>query len=78
MGVDFFEIYVATPLSVCEERDTKGLYAKARRGELSGLTGIDAPYEEPISPDLRLEATGDIDAVVSRVVSQFSSAWSVS
>jgi sulfate adenylyltransferase len=50
----FFEIFVDTPIEVCEERDTKGLYAKARRGELKGFTGIDDPYEAPPSPELRL------------------------
>jgi bifunctional enzyme CysN/CysC len=75
-GVGFFEIYIATPLSVCEERDTKGLYAKARRGELSGMTGVDAPYEEPESPDMRIEAVGDIDAVAEQIVSAFASSWS--
>lgn len=75
-GVGFFEIHVATSLAVCEERDTKGLYAKARRGELTGMTGVDAPYEEPLSPDLRIDAVGDIDAVASRVIAEFSSAWS--
>jgi adenylyl-sulfate kinase len=47
------EVYVAAPLSVCEERDPKGLYRKARAGELHNFTGIDDPYEEPIDPDLR-------------------------
>jgi bifunctional enzyme CysN/CysC len=75
-GVVFHEIYIATPLSVCEERDTKGLYAKARRGELSGMTGVDAPYEEPESPDMRIEAVGDIDAVAAQIVSAFASSWS--
>lgn len=78
MGVAFYEIYIATPLSVCEERDTKGLYAKARSGELVGMTGVDAPYEEPLSPDLRVEAVGDVDAVVAQITKTFSSVWSVS
>jgi sulfate adenylyltransferase len=51
---NFVEIHVATPLEVCEERDTKGFYAKARRGEISNFTGIDAPYEEPINSELTL------------------------
>jgi bifunctional enzyme CysN/CysC len=77
-GVVFYEIHIATPLSVCEERDTKGLYQKARSGELSGMTGVDAPYEEPLSPDLRIEAVGNIDDVVEKIINKFSSAWSVS
>lgn len=47
---DFVEIYVSTSLEVCEQRDTKGLYAKARRGELKNFTGIDSPYEPPLAP----------------------------
>jgi sulfate adenylyltransferase len=51
----FVEVFVNTPLEVCEQRDTKGLYAKARRGELQGFTGIDDPYEEPLNPELVLD-----------------------
>jgi adenylylsulfate kinase len=51
---DFLEIFVDTPLEVCEARDVKGLYAKARRGEISGFTGIDSPYEAPAAPFLHL------------------------
>lgn len=50
----FIEIFVDTPLAVCEARDTKGMYAKARRGEIKGFTGIDDPYEQPLNPDLVL------------------------
>jgi sulfate adenylyltransferase len=53
----FVEVFVDTPLEVCEQRDAKGLYAKARRGELPGFTGIDDPYEPPISPELTLGTT---------------------
>jgi len=52
VGEGFTEIYVDTPLEVCEERDTKGLYAKARRGEIKGFTGIDDPYEPPRNPEM--------------------------
>jgi adenylylsulfate kinase len=48
----FVEIHVATPVEVCAERDVKGLYAKQRRGELTGLTGVDDPYETPLHPDI--------------------------
>jgi bifunctional enzyme CysN/CysC len=51
---DFLEVYVQCPLEVCEQRDTKGLYAKARRGEIQHFTGIGSPYEPPHSPDLIL------------------------
>ena len=54
----FREVHVATPLDVCEGRDPKGLYRKARRGELAAFTGISAPYEEPESPDLLLNTSG--------------------
>ncbi len=51
-GHNFAEIYMDTPLEVCEERDPKGLYVKARRGELKGFTGIDDPFEPPLAPEL--------------------------
>lgn len=51
---DFIEVYVSTPIEVCEQRDVKGLYAKARAGEITGFTGIDDPYEPPLSPELEL------------------------
>jgi len=53
----FVEVHIDVPLAVAEERDRKGLYAKARRGELSNFTGIDSPYEPPEAPDLRIDAT---------------------
>jgi bifunctional enzyme CysN/CysC len=53
-GIVFFEVWVSAPLAVCEERDTKGLYARARRGELKDVTGVGDPYEPPLSPDLEL------------------------
>ena len=52
---DFVEVFVDTPLEVCESRDPKGLYQKARAGEIRQFTGIDDPYEAPLSPDLRLD-----------------------
>jgi adenylyl-sulfate kinase len=55
-GVPFVEVHVATPLDECERRDPKGLYAKARAGELSGLTGVDDPWEPPLDPELALAA----------------------
>ena len=54
---EFFEIFVDTPLEVCEERDPKGLYAKARKGDLANFTGIDSPYEPPEDPDLCIDTT---------------------
>jgi sulfate adenylyltransferase len=52
----FILVYVNTPLEICMARDTKGLYARARVGELRGVTGIDDPYEEPIAPDVVLDS----------------------
>jgi bifunctional enzyme CysN/CysC len=54
---EFIEVYIATPLSVAEERDPKGLYRKARRGELQNFTGIDSPYEAPESPEVIIDTT---------------------
>lgn len=54
---NFFEIHVATSLEECERRDPKGLYAKARRGEISGFTGIDDPYEAPVDPDIVIDTS---------------------
>jgi len=53
----FIEIHVATPLAECERRDRKGLYAKARAGQITGFTGIDDPYEAPVDPELRIDTT---------------------
>jgi len=73
-GIEFLEVFVDTPLSDCERRDPKGLYAKARRGEITHFTGIDSPYQRPKNPDLRLTperspaelAQQVIDLLVSR------------
>ncbi len=54
---DFTEIHISTPLEVCEERDVKGLYEKARKGEIDNFTGISDPYEEPEDPELRIDTT---------------------
>lgn len=70
---DFMEVYVSTPLEVCEQRDVKGLYARARRGEIRNFTGIDAPFEAPENPDLSLD-TGKlplkecVDLLLDRVL----------
>ena len=54
---DFFEIYVNTPLEICEERDVKGLYKKARQGEIKNFTGISAPFEAPLSPAITIDTS---------------------
>jgi adenylylsulfate kinase len=69
---DFFEIYVATPLEECERRDVKGLYARARRGQIQNFTGIDDPYEPPESPELTLDTrTLSVDECTAKVLALF-------
>jgi len=53
-GVGFHEVWIDTPLHVCEERDPKGIYARLRAGEIRAVTGVDAPYEPPADPDVRI------------------------
>jgi adenylyl-sulfate kinase len=60
-GADFFEVFVSTTLEVCEKRDPKGLYARARNGQLECMTGIDSPYERPRCPDFDFDL-GNMDA----------------
>jgi adenylylsulfate kinase len=68
-GTGYLEVHVATPLAECRQRDVKGLYARVASGELTGMTGVDDPYEEPDKPDLRVDTTGvDITAVARRVL----------
>ena len=55
---NFVEVYVATPFEVCEDRDVKGLYAKARAGDIPQFTGLDDPYEAPLHPEVRVETEG--------------------
>lgn len=68
-GLEFLEVFVDAPLAVCEARDPKGLYRKARAGELTGFTGVDDPYEPPVAPELVL-ATDELapDAAAARIV----------
>ncbi|KAA3640894.1 MAG: adenylyl-sulfate kinase [Bacteroidetes bacterium] len=66
---DFIEVYMSAPLEVCESRDVKGLYKKARKGEIKGFTGIDSPYEPPVDPDLILDTTNEnIPDTIERVI----------
>lgn len=66
---EFVEVFVDTPLEICEARDPKGLYKKARAGEISNFTGIDAPYEAPERPEVHLETANlSVDAAAARVV----------
>lgn len=70
VGMDnWLEIHIATPLSVCEQRDPKGLYRRARSGELQDFTGISAPYEEPDNPALRLDSNAmSLENATSRLL----------
>ncbi|GAE92071.1 adenylylsulfate kinase [Gracilibacillus boraciitolerans JCM 21714] len=66
---DFIEVYVKCSLEGCEARDPKGLYQKARSGEIKGFTGIDAPYEEPVAPELVIDTENNsVEAAVSEVL----------
>ena len=72
----FVEVYTECPLDVCEQRDVKGHYKKARRGEIQGFTGISAPYEEPEAPELVVDTSAlpieeSVRAVVDYVESNF-------
>ena len=72
---EFFEVFVDAPLAVCEARDPKGHYARARKGEIVNFTGIDSPYEAPESPELRLDTTAlSADAAADKIVALLSSA----
>lgn len=65
----FVEVHVTAPLAVCEQRDPKGLYEKARAGQIKDFTGVDAPYEEPEDPEVRIDtAEQDVDACAQRVI----------
>ncbi len=66
---DFIEIYCAADLKTCEDRDTKGLYAKARKGEIKDFTGISSPYEEPAFPELKIDTGNkDLEICVDQVI----------
>jgi adenylylsulfate kinase len=72
---DFVEIFVDAPIEVCETRDPKGLYKKARAGELKGFTGIDDPYEAPLKPELVLDAAANsAEALADQVIEYLKSA----
>ena len=74
-GGDFVEIHCAADLSVCEERDTKGLYAKARDGEIKEFTGISSPYEAPENPELRVDTgSQSLEACVDVVINHLREA----
>ena len=72
---DFIEVYVNTPLEICEQRDVKGLYKKARAGEIKGFTGIDSPYEAPQNPDIEVKTENQtieesVDQIYQAIIAQ--------
>ena len=71
IGSDFQEVFINTPLEVCESRDVKGLYAKARKGEIKNFTGIDSPFEAPLNPNIELKTENQsIESSVEDLYSQ--------
>jgi adenylylsulfate kinase len=67
---DFIEVYVSTPIEVCEERDVKGLYAKARQGAIKDFTGVSAPYEAPRNPQVSIDTSGEsLEVSIKRLLS---------
>ncbi len=65
---DFVEVFVDTPIEICEQRDPKGLYKKARAGEIKGFTGIDAPYEAPDKPEVHLAGDQPVEQLADQVI----------
>jgi sulfate adenylyltransferase len=69
VGENFIEVFVDTPIEVCEQRDVKGMYARARRGQITGFTGVDDPYESPVNPEITLDTvSNDPGANARRIV----------
>lgn len=69
---NFCEVHVSTPLSECERRDVKGIYQKARRGEIKGLTGIDDPYEAPLKPEITVDTSSiSVTEAAERILGRF-------
>jgi bifunctional enzyme CysN/CysC len=74
---DFFEIFIDTPIAEAERRDPKGLYRKARAGEIANFTGISSPYEAPENPEIRVDTTRESpEAAAERIVETIMGSWS--
>jgi sulfate adenylyltransferase len=71
VGENFIEVFVDTPIEVCEQRDVKGMYARARRGQITGFTGVDDPYEEPVNPEIALDTVNASAAENARRIADF-------
>ena len=67
-AADFVEVFVDTPIEICEQRDPKGLYKKARAGEIKGFTGIDAPYEAPLNPEIHLDGAKPVEEIAQQTI----------
>ena len=70
----FVEVFVDTPLDVCEARDPKGLYAKARAGEIPDFSGVSAPYEPPLAPEIAIDTTQPLDACTAQLLTALRAA----
>ena len=70
---DFVEVFVDTPIEICEQRDPKGLYQKARAGEIKGFTGIDAPYEAPENPEIHVDGAQPVEQIAEQVLAYLRS-----
>ena len=76
IGDDFIEIFVDTPLEICEQRDPKGLYKRARAGHIKGFTGIDSPYEAPLKPELKIDTTqNDIQTLSFAIATYYTTVF---
>ena len=65
---EFIEVYMNTPISICEQRDVKGLYKKARAGELKDFTGINSPYEIPLNPEITISGDSTVDNAAKKII----------
>ena len=72
-AADFVEVFVDTPIEICEQRDPKGLYKMARAGKITGFTGIDAPYEAPGKPEVHLDGSKPVEAIAGQVIAYLKS-----
>lgn len=66
---NFIEVFVDTPLEICEQRDPKGLYKKARQGLLKNMTGVDSPYQAPLNPEIHFSPNSEIEKILSMIMS---------
>ncbi len=71
----FVEVYVNTPLEVCEQRDPKGLYKKARAGQLPNMTGIGSPYEAPADPEIKINGAQSVEDAVDTITLHLANHW---